>query len=90
MCGSRETLGIVGNVAAIALISFEIGETEERDGYIIWSGLTNSGKAEGSRRCFFVRDKVAVMQAAVLLDQLHPHASVMRKVFQLVRIDRVA
>lgn len=90
MCSGGEALGIVRDVAAIALISFETGKTEERDGNIVRPRFTNSGEAEGCRGRFFVRNVIAMMRAAVFLDQPHPHSRVMRKVLQLVRINRVA
>src|SRR5437773_11760549 len=82
--------GIVLNFPAVCFIGSDAGKTKKRYRNACRSGFTDSGRAEGCVRWNLAGQEVAVMRAAVFLDQTHPHPRVMFERGHLVRVNRVA
>ncbi len=90
MVSNRGALGIVLNFPAVSFIRLDAGKTEERHRDVVRAGFADPGKTEGRRGRAVAGDEIAVVRAAVFLDQTHPHARVMLERRHLIWIDRVA
>ena len=89
MLSLGETFRIGLYVFAIGFVSFDRRKAKQSNGDVRWSCFTNTGKAKRGGRRRLVRQEIAMMRAAVFLDQFHPNARVLFEVSDLIWIDCV-